>query len=89
MSFERQKLNKKRKILKVFFIFILIILVFILIFFMKYKDFVNNFEIKETREINITKDDNLSNLGEKISEFDSIFYKIYLKLDKPDFILKE
>ena len=56
---------------------------------MKYKDFVKNFEIKETREVIITKEDSLSNLGKKISEFDTIFYKIYLKLDKPDFKLKE
>ena len=77
MNFRQNALNRQKKPSKNYIFYILVIVI-ILWFSVKYKydNFPTETEIKESRSIIIKKWDTFSTLGEKIPEFNSIFYKI-------------
>jgi len=90
MNFRQNALNRQKKPSKNYIFYILVIVI-ILWFSVKYKydNFPTETEIKESRSIIIKKWDTFSALGEKIPEFNSIFYKLYIRFNPPNFELKE
>ena len=90
MNFRQNALNRQKKPSKNYIFYILVIVI-ILWFSVKYKydNFPTETEIKESRSIIIKKWDTFSTLGEKIPEFNSIFYKLYIRFNPPSFELKE
>ncbi|PZM82187.1 endolytic transglycosylase MltG [Candidatus Gracilibacteria bacterium] len=89
MNFGRRQINKKKNSKKILFIFTVIVFVALLYVKYKYDNFAEQTKITKTREITIEKGESFSSLSKKIEEFDNIFYKLYIRNNKPDFKLIE
>jgi len=84
---------KKSKKNNIFFRFIKLIIwiwiIWFIYFYYSYSSFINQIIVKDSLMLNIEKTDNFSNLWNKIEELDNIWYKYYLRNNKPDFLLRE
>ncbi len=90
MNFVKREINENKKSkTKIFFIIFVILVLFYFYFKWNYNDFKTKSLILETKKISIEKWDSFANLWKKISEFNNIYYKIYLKNNKLDFSLEE
>lgn len=86
--FRKRELKRKKakSSASLIVIFLLIIWYF---FYNNYQNFLKNPNITETKQIIIKSWENFSNLPQKLPELNNLFFKIYLKYNKPTFILWE
>lgn len=82
-----QEINKKSVLSKLLWLFILVLIMVFWNFYLGYEDFKKKPIIENDLMVKIETSDNFLNLGNKIPELNTIFYKIYLRNNTPDFSL--